>query len=122
LKKRRDFDEELNNDIDIINRLSLNDIIDFEKEKKSIINKINVWLNEPNISIGRKKFLKGWRKKESKILSYSKKRTREIQKNISNNLDIDFLKRFINNSSKILPQNIFQKIYNISLINKKEEK
>lgn len=121
MKKRRDFDEELNNDIKTIDTLSLDGINEFIHEKKIILNKINIWINESNITNGRKRFLKGWRKKETKSLSYSKKRINKINNEIQK-LTNNEAKQFIKNSANILPQNIFQKIYITSMINKEENK
>lgn len=122
MKKRRDFDEEYEKEVSLINQMSLNEINQFREIKKELLNKIQNWINEDGITDGRRKFLRGWRKKEVNILSYSKKRERQINIVIHNGVTIDLAKRFVHIASQILPQPLFQKIYGISLTDNDKDK
>lgn len=122
MKKRRDFDIEYEKEINLINQMSLEQINCFRESKKDLLKKIETWIKEENITEGRKKFLKGWRKKEVNLLSYSKKREKQINIVIHNEITIDFSRRFVKTASHVLSQDLFQKIYGLSLIETDGEK
>jgi hypothetical protein len=81
----------------------------FREEKKALIIKIENWLKEPNITEGRRKYLKGWRKKEVLLLSHSRKRKKKLNVVLHNGITIAFAKEFIQQADQILEENQIRK-------------
>lgn len=111
MKAKRDFDIEFVNETKFIDNASLQQIREFRETKKELIDKIEVWLREDNIKEGRRKYLRGWRKLEVRLLAHSKKRMKQINVVLHNGITIDFARRFVREAAEALPQDQFQQIY-----------
>lgn len=110
-KERIDFDDFIENQTRRMEKLSLNMLREYRENLKRQLEGLHELLREPEITLGRKKYLKGRRMVVTTLLSRSKERIRLINTVVHNTRDLDLAVKFIGVAAEELSMDVFQKIY-----------